>query len=321
MLESCRGPRAPLPSRRRGPRISPADCDAGPGNSPAHRPADWRRLRDRAPRTRSTIWLARVLSVGLRSRGSVAGLNGRTIDPRRIGAQIKRLPVQEGGLRQGASTRWSEFELRRRRREAPRVLSGRHLTRASCRISARLEQIRQRRIRPRDSRWRGRDAAHRGSCRFEIDQRHRQIVARPGTSRKPAPRIGFPFRVAVRAPSRKAGRDRRGGFQRLLIEGAGCVALVAEACRADRPEMPRRRGLLGHQPAQRPQAGLDISGLLRAPCPSGSGLAAGAHCHRPTLPRTRSSPASRPPPERTSTGRREDADFAVRGASSGTTAQ
>src|ERR1700688_4064357 len=30
-------------------------------------------------RTRSTIWLARVLSVGLRSRGSVAGLNGRTI--------------------------------------------------------------------------------------------------------------------------------------------------------------------------------------------------------------------------------------------------
>ena len=29
--------------------------------------------------TRSTIWLARVLSVGLRSRGSVAGFNGRTI--------------------------------------------------------------------------------------------------------------------------------------------------------------------------------------------------------------------------------------------------
>ena len=30
-------------------------------------------------RTRSTIWLARVLSVGLRSRGSVAGLKGRTM--------------------------------------------------------------------------------------------------------------------------------------------------------------------------------------------------------------------------------------------------
>ena len=29
--------------------------------------------------TRSTIWLARVLSVGLRSRGSVAGLNGLTM--------------------------------------------------------------------------------------------------------------------------------------------------------------------------------------------------------------------------------------------------
>ena len=29
--------------------------------------------------TRSTMWFARVLSVGLRSRGSVAGLNGRTI--------------------------------------------------------------------------------------------------------------------------------------------------------------------------------------------------------------------------------------------------
>ena len=48
--------------------------------------------------TRSTMWLARVLSVGLRSRGSVAGLNGPHDDPRRIGAQVERLPVQEGRL-------------------------------------------------------------------------------------------------------------------------------------------------------------------------------------------------------------------------------
>ena len=37
------------------------------------------RLAESSARTRSTIWFARVLSVGLRSRGSVAGLNGRTM--------------------------------------------------------------------------------------------------------------------------------------------------------------------------------------------------------------------------------------------------
>ena len=35
-------------------------------------------LDEAAARTRSTIWFARVLSVALRSRGSVAGLKGRT---------------------------------------------------------------------------------------------------------------------------------------------------------------------------------------------------------------------------------------------------
>ena len=49
----------------------------------------------------------------------------------------------------------------------------------------------------------------------------------------------LPFGVAVGAPGREAGRDRRRGLQRLLIERARRLALVAEAVGADGPEKTR----------------------------------------------------------------------------------
>ena len=70
--------RARLPSRRRAPRTSRADCGGGPRKF-SRTSASWSAaVSGSSARTRSTIWFARVLSVGLRSRGSVAGLNGRT---------------------------------------------------------------------------------------------------------------------------------------------------------------------------------------------------------------------------------------------------
>ena len=46
----------------------------------------------------STIWLARVLSVGLRSSRLGRGLERAHDDPRGIRAQKESLPVQERGL-------------------------------------------------------------------------------------------------------------------------------------------------------------------------------------------------------------------------------
>ena len=64
------------------------------------------------------------------------------------------------------------------------------------------------------------------AARFEIDQRRRQIIGAE-KPRKGALRIDLPFGVAVGAPRREAGRDRRGRLQRLLIERRG----AASACR------------------------------------------------------------------------------------------
>ena len=64
-------------------------------------------------RTLSTIWLARILSVGLRSRGSVAGLKGLTTTLAGSGRRYKALAVQELGLGQRCSL--GSFEVRSRR--------------------------------------------------------------------------------------------------------------------------------------------------------------------------------------------------------------
>ena len=95
-----------------------------------------------------------------------------------------------------------------------------------------------------------------------IDQRHGQVVAaeKPGEDTRGH---RLPLGIALGPPRRQAGRDGRRGFQRLLIERAGILPLLAEAGGADGTEMTRGRGLLCHQPTQRPQSGVDIIGRLR----------------------------------------------------------
>ena len=102
----------------------------------------------------SASWLAAVLGIerenpvddmvgaGLVGRVEVARFGRRLErahdDPGRIGPQIKGLPVQEGGLRQGVLGSL-EMELRfgAHGATAPRAWSAAHRARASCRISAR----------------------------------------------------------------------------------------------------------------------------------------------------------------------------------------
>jgi hypothetical protein len=72
---------------------------------------------------------------------------------------------------------------------------------------------------------------------FQIDQRHRQVVApRNHAKARVRPRLSIRHRRPRATP--QAGRNRRGGLQRLLIEGARRLAPFAEALRADRPERP-----------------------------------------------------------------------------------
>jgi hypothetical protein len=55
------------------------------------------------------------------------------------------------------------------------------------------------------------------ASRFQVDEGRREIVAAEEPGKGPLG-IRPPFRITVRAPSGKAGRDRRRGFERLLIE-------------------------------------------------------------------------------------------------------
>ena len=72
------------------------------------------------------------------------------------------------------------------------------------------------------------------ASRFQVDQGKRQIIMaqEPGEY---VQSLGLPFRVAVRLPGRQASRDRRGGFQGLLIEQArsGCACRQSLVCRRD----------------------------------------------------------------------------------------
>ena len=144
-----------------------AGCDGAPGSSPAHRRAGWRRSSASSARTRSTIWFARVLSVGLRSRGSVAGLNGRTITRAGSGRRWRACRFRNvacdnatsvglNGICSGSGAQGAE---RRELRAAPRC-------RARAGESPPGPAGRRRPTRRPGSRWRGRDASRRGSCRF-----------------------------------------------------------------------------------------------------------------------------------------------------------
>ena len=72
---------------------------------------------------------------------------------------------------------------------------------------------------------------------LQIDQRQRQVVAAE-EPREGARRGGLPFGMAIGALGRKTGRNRRRGFQRLLVKGARRLAFIAKAVRTDGRKTP-----------------------------------------------------------------------------------
>src|SRR5258708_36029506 len=74
-----------------------------------------------------------------------------------------------------------------------------------------------------------------------IDERNRQVVAAEKPEENPG-RDRLPFGIAVRAPRDQARRNRRGGFQRLLIESARRLSEFAKARRTHRAFPPRGYG-------------------------------------------------------------------------------
>ena len=175
--------------------------------------------------------------------------------PRGIGTQIERLTVQEAWLVTKCPRSFDqEVSFRRTARNA-----GRSSRRRDARKLAHLGKAEQ----VGDD---GLAAAVfvgtigmqsiAAAAGLQIDQRHRQIVAaeKPGEC---ARGVGFPLGIAVRTPGRQAGRDRRGGFQRLLIERARVAA-------ADRRSCASRRG--GNDPpasSAAPSASAAIAGRRR----------------------------------------------------------
>jgi hypothetical protein len=100
--------------------------------------------------------------------------------------------------------------------------------------------------------------AVRTTSRLGIDERCLQVVF-PNKPIECTPCSSRPLFAAFGAPRRKARGNRRGRLDGLLIERFGMAAKLAEAFRANRPEASGRRGLNGHEPAQRSNAGLDVS--------------------------------------------------------------
>ena len=141
-----------------------------------------------------------------------------------------------------------------------------------------------------------------------IDQRDRQIVA----AEKPGENVGcdrLPFGVALRPPGGQAGGDRR----RWPPPAAGRTREAVGAVRRSR--RCRWGGNVPSKPfvVSSANAGIAIrqrgNRVFAWPCLSASRLAAGAHCHTPGLPRTTSSPASRPTRGPTSISRQANAGF------------
>ena len=184
------------------------------------------------------MWFARVLSVGLRSRGSVAGLNGRTHDSRRIGTQIERLPIQEwwrAAKRFRSSSNASPKDVRRSRRGAMGAACDWH----SCGQvdgSPRGPADRRRRTRHRGSRWRGQDAIHRGSCRSRDRPAATTNRCRRGTRRMP---VRHP--PSIRDRHRHAKPPGRPRSSPRLPEAADRTGAAAGACHRSSPEPTGRK--------------------------------------------------------------------------------
>src|SRR5258708_17757014 len=94
-----------------------------------------------------------------------------------------------------------------------------------------------------------------------IDERNRQIVAAEKPEENPG-RDRLPFGFAVRAPRDQARRNRRSGFQRLLIESARRLSEFAKARRTHGTAMPGPRRLQPHPPTQGSQPAIDMGGRL-----------------------------------------------------------
>ena len=73
------------------------------------------------------------------------------------------------------------------------------------------------------------------ASRFDVDEGCREIVTAEEPGKCPLG-ISLPFEITVRAPRCKAGRDRRRGFERLLIELERLFTLGTETVGADRSE-------------------------------------------------------------------------------------
>ena len=94
------------------------------------------------------------------------------------------------------------------------------------------------------------------TARADVDQRCLQVVA----AQEPIERAQSscrPLRAIVHAPCRKAGRNCRSCFYRLLVERLGSLAFNTEAFGADWSEVSIWCGLQGHEPAQGRETNLD----------------------------------------------------------------
>ena len=187
-------------------------------------------------------------------------LEGPHDHPRRIGPQVKRMPVQESGCGQDtlfslgsclilADVRAARDGLKRASRGAMDLAHFRQADEigdGGFPAAIFVDPVGMQAV-----------AAAAG---FQIDQRQRQIIVaqEPGEG---ARRLGHPARIAIGPRRRQAGGNGRGRFQRLLVEHARPPAPVAETVGADGPEDAGLGHLLGHQPGQGFQARLAVGGF------------------------------------------------------------
>src|SRR5258708_29864631 len=180
------------------------------------------------------MWLARVLSVGLRSRGSVAGLNGRTITRAGSGRRWSACRFRKVACNTVSSARWSG-----------RVKSSAHGAQCGefCQAGVDARELTNFRKTKEIGYDRFAAAIFVGAIGVQsiaatagvrIDQRHGEIVAAE-KPRENARCHGFPLGIAIRPPRREAGSDRRRCFHGLLIESTGMLPLFAETGGADPP--------------------------------------------------------------------------------------
>ena len=208
-----------------------------------------RGLRHRAPeRGRRYGWPVSCRS-GLRSRGSVAGLNGRTITRAGSGRRWRACRFRNVVCDKVRSLRCESIgDIRRSQRAAANFA---RLSPRRCDLTnfRKAEQIGDDRLPAPVFVGAVGMQAVAAAAGFQVDQRQSTDHCCPETRRTRAPPRPS-IDIAIGPPRRQAGRDRRGRFQRLLIERPrrACACRRNSSCR--RAEKARRRRLQRHQPAQ-----------------------------------------------------------------------